>query len=299
MKPSRFLEFVTIAECGSFDLAADKLFISTSSLSKHIKKLEIELGISLFDRSTRSVKISPAGQILLPYAKKIIDLEEECSKELDQFTQQSKNHLRIATVGNSHSYGIPEVLAEFQKENPNIQLHVTSALPSVIQRDLYKGNYDLAFMRYCDSSQLDWATAIPFAEDRCVAVVSKDHRLANKPILNISDLQGESIIGYQEESFYYDLIASACSSAGFSPSFFGFANRLENRILLAEAEGGIAIISKSATSSPIFENDNIVILDIEPTLKFHVGLFYMKDRMMTPTCKKFLQLLKSKKIPIK
>jgi len=72
-----FREFVILAQTGNFMEAAEILFCSQSTLSKHIKKMEREFGVSLFDRTTRNVEISKFGKLLLPYAQQITEIQDE------------------------------------------------------------------------------------------------------------------------------------------------------------------------------------------------------------------------------
>lgn len=75
-------DFVALAESETFLKAADVLSISQPTLSRHIKSLEAELGVTLFERTTRSLKLSEYGEVLLPYAKQIIELKNQLSGEL-------------------------------------------------------------------------------------------------------------------------------------------------------------------------------------------------------------------------
>lgn len=80
MKIQNMREFLTLSDVKNFNLAAEKLFLSQPTLSRHIKELEEELGVQLFERSTRRVELTECGQYFLPFAKKIVNAENEYLK---------------------------------------------------------------------------------------------------------------------------------------------------------------------------------------------------------------------------
>lgn len=98
METGTIKEFVTLADCLNFSEAASRLFISQSSLSKHIKALERELGLALFDRTTRSIRLSGAGERYLPYAREISRLCAESETEIENFRSHASSSFTIAVM---------------------------------------------------------------------------------------------------------------------------------------------------------------------------------------------------------
>ena len=95
----RYLEeFVTLTEKNNFLEAAECLFISQSCLSKHIKKLETEIGVELFERTTRTVVLTEFGQMLLPYAKKMVSLEYEFEKNVHRKIHQDSGNIVLGSI---------------------------------------------------------------------------------------------------------------------------------------------------------------------------------------------------------
>ena len=89
MELSYIREFVVLAETGNYLEAADALFIAQSSLSRHIKSIELDLGSPLFDRTTRKVVLNGFGQAFLPYAKKMVEIQEEYENVLQSYLLRS------------------------------------------------------------------------------------------------------------------------------------------------------------------------------------------------------------------
>jgi len=91
-------EFVILSQTGNFLEAADVLYSSQSALSKHIKRMEKELGVPLFDRTTRKVSISKYGQLLLPYAKQIVELQEKYTTVIISNLENDRETLTIGSI---------------------------------------------------------------------------------------------------------------------------------------------------------------------------------------------------------
>lgn len=114
-------EFVVLAETGSFLEAADRLFISQSSLSKHIKNIERELGAPLFNRTTRKVELSEFGQMFLPYANQIVRVQNEYTTAFFNKLESTRVTVTIGSIPPLAPYNITDVLARFKKKQS--QLH--------------------------------------------------------------------------------------------------------------------------------------------------------------------------------
>lgn len=134
MNIAYIIEFVTLAETCSFSEAADQLFISQSSLSKHVKQLESELNVSLFDRSTRNVVLSPAGDAFLPYAKEFSNLWQGMQKTMSQLGSGEESQLTIGTMNPLKSYRIPNFINQFYQAHQGCHI-ITRSISQVNFRD--------------------------------------------------------------------------------------------------------------------------------------------------------------------
>ena len=119
----RYLEeFVTLTEKKNFLEAAECLFISQSCLSKHIKKLETEIGVELFERTTRTVVLTEFGQMLLPYARKMVGLEYEFEKNVRRKIHQDSGNIVLGSIPSMKQHAITALIAGFLNENPDMTL---------------------------------------------------------------------------------------------------------------------------------------------------------------------------------
>ena len=118
-------EFLTIAHHQNFSLAAEELFTSQATLSKHLQALEKELGVSLFDRTTRSVRLSGFGEILLPFAQQVVMQYEAVEKQFREEKGKKRRQLRIVSIPVMAQYGITDPLSAFRAAHPEILLSVS------------------------------------------------------------------------------------------------------------------------------------------------------------------------------
>src|ERR1700756_588300 len=135
MELSQLEVFLTVAREGRFSRAAEKLFRTQSAVSQTIRKLEDELGESLFDRSSREGVLTDAGKVLLEYAEKLINLRSEAAESLTELRELQKGKLVIAANELNILYLLP-LLAEFRRLHPMIRITVERTLGSHIPDDV-------------------------------------------------------------------------------------------------------------------------------------------------------------------
>ena len=117
-------EFLELASNCNFQETADTLFIAQSTLSRHIKALEADLGVQLFVRATRNVKLSDAAQLFLPYAAQLVEIEKQWMKMLSEYAKSSQGTITIGAIPSMSHYNINEILSEFTKKYSSLSLNL-------------------------------------------------------------------------------------------------------------------------------------------------------------------------------
>lgn len=283
-------EFVALAENGSYFETAERLFITSSSLSRHIKALEEELGMPLFDRTTRKVSLNQHGRLFLPYAKQFVKIDDECTMAFDEEAMYSKDAIDIGSIPMMKAYKISDILRQYRQSNKNVIINTHEADSTPLAEMLRRGEIDFAFLRNRHISVDEFET-IPIAEDHLVAVLPKTSPLARSQTLSVNRLKDEALLLISKNSFMYRLCTDLCRSAGFQPKVVFTSQRAENLVELIEQGTGIALLM----SKPIIPMlpDNLTVVDIEPRVTTTVFLAYMKGRKFNTACKRFLELVKT------
>ncbi|MGM0212563.1 LysR family transcriptional regulator [Enterococcus sp. AZ109] len=136
---------ITVAETGSFSKAAKQLFIAQSSLSQYIKNLEEDLGVFLFDRRTKPITLTQAGEQFIKTAYEIRYLEEKMQKQLTQLQVVKMGSLKIGITRYWGSLLLPRILPEFQARYPEVELKIIEGRTIDVMERLAKKQVDIAF----------------------------------------------------------------------------------------------------------------------------------------------------------
>lgn len=137
--------FVTIYESGNFSHAAERLGRTQSTVSQQIKKLESILGHEVFQRSTRTLSVTSEGEVLLPYARQMIALNDEVFVRITQADISGKVRLGAPEAFATHH--LPEILVKFAQTHPSVAIEVECGLSQNLQEDFEKGNYDIILIK--------------------------------------------------------------------------------------------------------------------------------------------------------
>ena len=283
-------EFVSLAETSNYFETAERLFITTSSLSRHIKALEEELGMPLFDRTTRKVVLNRHGRLFLPYAKQFVKIDDECTMAFEEEVMYSKGAIGIGSIPMMKAYGISDILRQYRQNNKNVIININEADSTPLAEMLRKSEIDFAFLRNRHIS-VDEFDTIPIAEDHLVAVLPKAHPLAKQKNIAISQLEDEALLLISKNSVMYKLCTDLCRAAGFQAKVVFTSQRAENLIELISQGTGIALLM-SKPIAPILPED-LTRVDIEPRVTTTIFLAYLKNRKFNTACKRFLELVKT------
>lgn len=301
MDISYLKEFIVLAEAGNFWEASERLYINQSTLSKHIKSLENELGASLFDRSTRRVKLTRYGSTLLPFAQSIVRSEIACRTKFEQIRNQEKGILSIGSIPDLVQYGISEVLRKFHSANPSVEYRITEADPKELTGFLKEGKCDLIFQRetkrefernFMSDQEIE---RIPWCQDHLVAVIAKSHPLAREASLSLKALKDEKLLMIKEGSLMYDICTEVCHAAGFTPQIFSTSHSVACLLDEVSAGDGIALLMDRHIVQPSFAQGEArlpwVSVPLMPLTTTQISICYRKDGDLSSGERKFIHYL--------
>src|SRR3954451_9340780 len=187
----RQLEYVVaVAEEKSFTRAAARCHVVQSALSAQIARLEREHGAPLFHRTSRSVRLAPAGELLLPHARRLLQGVAVASAELAAYTGVLTGRLRLGIVGSVGNAApvVERSLLAFHRRHPGVEIAVQDTGSRHMADQVQSGELDLAFVGlFADQSPAGLAHSV-LAEEPLVAVVARDHPLAGRRTVDVRDL---------------------------------------------------------------------------------------------------------------
>jgi len=206
MDLSQLEVFLTVAREHRFSRAAEKLFRTQSAVSQTIRKLELEIGEPLFDRSSRDGVLTDAGRVLEEYAEKLLNLRQDAQTALVEMRELQKGRLAIAANEFTALYLLP-VLGEFRRLYPTIKITVRRSLGSQTPDDVLKHNVELGVLSF-DPQEPQLRSAVVYL-DELVLVVPPGHPLASAGEVNIRQLGAESFVAHIVASPYREKVIEA------------------------------------------------------------------------------------------
>lgn len=299
MEISYFREFVILAETKNYWAAADRLFIGESSLSKHIKTMEKQLGGALFDRTSRKVQLSEFGAALLPYAQSIAKLQDEYETAAFNFLNVGSESLTIACIPAMARYNITNILISFQKNYPKVQVHTLEEDTIYVRELLLEQKCDLGIYRdnetYLghDPVKEGQLVKIPYCEDQLVAVLPKSHPLAGQDRLELNQLKDEFFSLIRKDTMPYTLCVQACREAGFTPKILFTSHNLDAVLDMVTQGGCVSLLFANHVAYPV---DSVLsveppfaVVPVTPDIRTTIYLSYMKDVPLSRSAKAFIE----------
>lgn len=286
------LEFAAVADALSFSDAADSLFISQATLSKHIAAMEEELGCRLLDRSTHHVLLTESGRQLLPAARDIVSRYHECLNEMDRSRATQLKTIRIASIPVMEPYHISEAVVAFQKEHPAIDLQISEEEGRDIPKLLKSGDYDLAFQRLGKENMNDYHSVL-YCSDDLVAVVPPSHPFASYRSIPLARLRDDQFLFMDENTGFLPICINACRQAGFEPKITYKGHRPENILGLVAKGMGVSLLLRQEVL--FYSNPGAVIISLSPPLISNIYLTNPRQVSLHYPCQLFVDFIKNRK----
>ena len=233
--------FLAVAETLHFSKAAERLGIAQPPLSQQIRRLEELLGHRLFDRTTRGVKLTLAGQLLAERARSTM---EKVHDDLAQVRRLGRGEEGTLTVGFSGSVmftELPAAIGHYRHRYPKVELRLREMVTSAQITALLDATIDLAFMR--DGDPTEGVEMHTLLEERFVAVLPEVHALARRKALRVADLKSEPFVFFSRRMgpLAFDRTVACCEKHGFRPNIVQEAPQWPTLVRLVAAGLGVCL----------------------------------------------------------
>lgn len=241
-----FQQFVAVAEEASFRKAAMRLHISQPPLSVAIQKLEHMVGTPLFERTKRYVKLTIAGEALLPEARRAIDQTRVAISVARHAVEGRTGTIRLSFVPTAGLDIVPMLVRECRKSFPTVNLILSSDSSVGQVEKLRRGETDAAVLVLPPEEIKHFAVQV-IARDQLVLAVPAGHALFGRSRVKLQELAGESFFSFalSRGPGYAGTIISACQEAGFFPRIVQEAGEMQSLLALVAGGGGLALVPKS------------------------------------------------------
>ncbi len=278
-------EFVHLAEVRNFLTASQDLFMSQSSLSKHIKAIETELGTPLFNRTTRKVTLTEAGEIFLEYAREITRQQAEYTIAIEKLKTNKDDIVTLGVLPSMAQYDITDIVYTFQRKHTDLKLNLIMADSNELKNKLEDGSLDMAFLRETQRDENFYR--IYFASDRLVALIPVSHPLAANDSVRLEQLKEEDLCVMAHNTMLYDLCDRLCRDAGFEMKEFYSSHHLTNIADFVIKGEAIALITEGQTKFML--NPSVKVVAVEPAVEMEINLCYKHSYKPNQAGYKFIE----------
>jgi DNA-binding transcriptional LysR family regulator len=243
--------FAAVAESCHFGQAAEQLHVAQPALSYAIRQLEAELDVTLFNRTTRQVSLTAAGEFLQAEAARILGGVDDAVRGARRIAAGRSGLVRLGLTGTAAFSHLPRIARVVKRELPGIALEIQADMLTPAQCDgLRTGALDLGVLR--PPAVGDDIDLRAIETESLVLAVSVDHRLAVEPVVSMTDLRAEPFVAYgARDSAVNEAVLRSCRQAGFVPHREHAAPGTAVLLALVAAGLGVAVVPQSVRALPL------------------------------------------------
>ncbi len=279
--------FVAVAELRHFTKAARDLRIAQPSVSRAVRVLEEELGTQLFHRMKGNVALTSAGEVLLPWARRVLADVDGAALEVRELADLRRGRLAVGATPSLATTLLPPALARFHAAFPGVELVLHEAGSRDLVGELEQGALDIALVILPLRHEVLETT--PLLREELVVAVAPDHPLASRKTIAISDLRGVPLVMFRDG---YDLRATTLAAfrrAGFEPTLALEGGEMDGVLRLAAAGLGVAVVP-SLVIEPAGPLRAVRLAD---PLTRTIGFANRRDRRLTRAGREFVETVRA------
>ena len=287
MQLHQFEYFLAVARHLHFTRAADELHVAQPSVSQQIRKLEDELGVRLFHRMKRGVALTPAGETLLPWARRVLADVDKARAEVQELTGLRRGRLAVGATPSVSTNLLPPALATFHTRHPGVSLTLREAGSGDLIDLLEQGELDLALIILPLRHRMLETT--PLLEEELVLAVPAGHALADRTSVDVAELRDLPLVMFREGYDLREATLAACRRAGFEPRLALDGGEMDSVLRFVAAGLGVAVVP-----SMVVEPDGplrgirVTPLSLTRTL----ALAHRRDRPLSGAARELVALLR-------
>ena len=284
--------FLEAASRGSFRRAAYALYLSQPSVSARIQTLEDEVGVALFHRTARGVRLTNMGQVFLPFAQRSMETLRRGREVLESVRQSSAGILNMATARVIGTYVLPETLQKFQHLYPETNLHIKVGGSLDVLQMVVDEEVQLGLARFMQHPDVD---ALHLYDEEAVLVVHPDHPFAKTSVAAMFAVAQEPLILYDPGdpgSSYFQFINRVCRDAGVTPKVEMNLDSVEAAKNMVQLGLGISFLPRSGVRQEL-ESGTLTLIDVAevPPVLLPTYVLLRRGQQHGPVVVAFLNLL--------
>lgn len=281
--------FIEVAKREHVTEAAHAMHVAQSAVSRQIFNLESELGVDLFIREGRNVKLTPIGRVFLEYMKDAVQVIENAKREVEEFLDPERGTIRIGFPSSLANYTLPTVISGFRNEYPLVKFKLIQGTYHSLIEGVVNGEIDLAVLGPVPKDVKKIKSKVLF-EESLVALLPINHVLAERRSINLNQLRDDQFILFPYGFILREIVVNACKRQGFEPDVTFEGNDIDAIKGLVSAGLGITIIPE-ITLIDNLPRSTVKVAITEPQVTRSVGIIIPRERELLPTEKIFYEFI--------
>ena len=284
--------FLSVAKHLNYTRAAEEVNLSQPSVSVRMRQLERDLGSKLFEQFGKKIALTEAGQVLLPYAMRVIAAMGDARHAIDELQGLERGSLRIGASTTPGMYLIPQTIAQFKQQYRKIDVHLAVKDTRQIEEGIIRNEFDFGFV----GGHLvgDEVNVLPWFIDELKLIVPMGHRFARRRTVNPQDLSGEQFILREQGSATRAVVASHLRKLRIELETVMEIENPESVKKAVQSGLGIAFISGFAVETELKARTLVAVNIRNLEIRRELKIVYRKDKHLSRAAQAFIEIARIK-----
>ncbi len=279
--------FYAIVEEGNISHAAQRLDIAQPALSRQMKRLESSLGVQLFERGSRRIRLTDAGRVMYTRVEHILGMVDGTVREITEIGSGIAGSIRLGTITTSGALLLPELISEFHSRYPNVTYQIWEAEGARILELLDNRVIEIGITRTQVDSKVYESIVLP--NEPLVLIMNKEQEIGSDSTkVELSELKDQPIIVPLR---WQSVFIANCRKLGFEPKIVCVSDSIVQDLLLAKMGMGMALLPVS--SKTLLTDGNLIYKKlVEPEMSTHTVIAWLKNRTLSSSAEHLIELFR-------
>ena len=279
--------FYAIVEEGNISHAAQRLDIAQPALSRQMKRLEEGLGVQLFERGSRRIRLTDAGRVLYSRVEHILGMVDGTVREITEIGTGVAGTVRIGTITSSGAMLLPELITKFHRAYPNVNYQIWEGEGTRILELLDNRVIEIGFTRTQVDTKVYDSIVLP--NEPLVIIMNREDAVGRDPhVVKLEELEGRPLIVPLR---WKTIFQANCRKVGFEPEIICVSDSIVQDLLLAKSDMGLALMPIS--SKTLLTDGNLIYKKlVEPEMSTHTVIAWLKNRTLSSAGKHLVAMFR-------
>jgi DNA-binding transcriptional LysR family regulator len=280
--------FLSVSKHLNYTRAGEEINLSQPSVSVRVRQLETELGVKLFEQLGKKVVLTDAGQLLVPYANRVMAAVDDAHHAIDELQGLERGSMRIGASTTPGMYLVPQVVSRFKQSHPKIEIRLRIKDTREVENGVLNNEFDFGFVG--GHLAAEEVSAVPWLTDELLLVVSPTHRFAGRKTIRKQDLRAERFIVRESGSATRATIVAQLQQVDFELATVIELENPESIKRGVQSGLGIAFISKFAVATELKAKTLTAIRVRDLTINRELKIVHRKDKHLSRAALAFIEM---------